>query len=322
MSAQRTLASQAWATKKKVTRRERFLAEMDAVVPWATLTAVIAPHYPTAGRGRPPLALETMLRVYFLQQWFDLSDPAAEDALYDSEAMRQFARVDLGDDTVPDESTILRFRHLLEAHELTEQLFAAVRTLLADRGLLVKAGTIVDATILNAPSSTKNATGTRDPEMRQTQKGKMWYFGMKVHVGTDRHGLVHSLTTTHAATADITQLPHLLHGEETTLYGDQAYWSQVDRDAAEQAGLQYRVNRRGTTRRPLSAAWKQINRARSRIRARAEHAFLVVKQLWHGAKVRYKGLRKNTTRVFTQFALANLYLVRYKLGASRLARLA
>lgn len=317
MSEQRTLASQPWMSKKKVTRRERFLAEMDAVIPWATLSALIAPHYPTAGRGRRPLPLETMLRVYFLQQWFDLSDPAAEDALYDSEAMRQFARVELGDDTVPDESTILRFRHLLEQHQLTAQIFAAVRTLLETRGLLLKQGTIVDATILSAPSSTKNATQTRDPEMRQTRKGKSWHFGMKVHVGTDRRGLVHSVTTTHAAAADIQQLPDLLHGEETVLYGDQAYWSEGDRQAAEAAGVRYRVNRRGSHSRPLSNRWKQINQARSRIRARGEHAFHVVKRLWGFAKVRYRGLAKNTTRVFTTFALANLYLMRYRLGAQR-----
>jgi transposase, IS5 family len=317
MSEQRTLASQPWMSKKKVTRRERFLAEMDTVIPWATLTALIVPHYPTAGRGRRPLALETMLRVYFLQQWFDLSDPAAEDALYDSEAMRQFARVERGDDTVPDESTILRFRHLLEEHQLTAEIFAAVRTLLETRGLLVKQGTIVDATILSAPSSTKNATKTRDPEMRQTRKGKSWHFGMKVHVGTDRQGIVHSVATTHAAAADIQQLPDLLHGEETVLYGDQAYWSEGDRQAAEAAGVRYRVNRRGSHSRPLSDRWKQINQARSRIRARGEHAFHVVKRLWGFAKVRYRGLAKNTTRVFTAFALANLYLLRYRLGASR-----
>jgi IS5 family transposase len=317
MSEQRTLAGEVWARKKRVTRRERFLAEMEAVIPWATLVALIVPHYPVAGRGRRPLPLETMLRIYFLQQWFDLSDPAAEDALYDSEAMRQFARVELGDDTVPDESTILRFRHLLEQHQLPAQLFAAVRTLLDDKGLLLKAGTIVDATILHAPSSTKNATDTRDPEMRQSRKGKTWVFGMKVHVGTDRQGLVHSLTTTDAAQADIQQLPDLLHGEERALYGDQAYWSEGDRLAAEAAGVAYRVNRRGTAAHPLSDRWKRINRARSRIRARGEHAFHVVKCLWRFTKVRYRGLMKNTARVLTTFALANLYLMRYRLGAVR-----
>lgn len=316
MGAQRTFAGLAWSDKKKVTRRERFLAEMNAVIPWAALVALIAPQYPTAGRGRPPMPLETMLRIYFLQQWFDLSDPAAEDAVYDSESMRRFVGVELSDQAVPDETTILRFRRLLEEQELTEQIFAMVRGLLETHGLLLKTGTIVDATILSAPSSTKNATGTRDPEMRQTRKGKAWYFGMKVHIGTDRHGLVHSLTTTHAAQADLTQLPALLHGEERALYGDRAYWSEGDRQACEAAGIRYRVNRRGTRQHPVSERWRRINCARSRVRARGEHAFHVVKTLWRFTTVRYRGLAKNTARAYTAFALANLYLVRYKLGAA------
>lgn len=314
MGVQRTFAGLAWAEKKKVTRRERFLAEMDAVIPWTELLALIEPHYPTAGRrGRPPVPLATMLRVYFLQQWFDLSDPAAEDALYDSEAMRRFARVELHEDVLPDETTILRFRHLLEQHGLTEAMFAGVRGLLETKGLLLKSGTIVDATIISAPSSTKNATGTRDPEMRQARKGKTWHFGMKVHVGTDARGIVHSLTTTDAAQADIMQLPQLLHGEERALYGDQAYWSEADRAAAQAAGVAYRVNRRGTPTHPLSPRWRTINRARSRVRACGEHAFGVVKHLWGFTKVRYRGLRKNTARVFALFALANLYLLRHRL---------
>lgn len=317
MSEQQTFAGLAWQTKKKVTRREQFLAEMNRVIPWADLRALIAPHYPTGSRGpgRPPMPLDTMLRVYFLQQWFDLSDPAAEDALYDSESMRRFAGVELSEDAVPDETTILRFRHLLEAHQLPEQIFALVRDLLATQGLLMKTGTIVDATVIHAPSSTKNASGTRDPEMRQGKKGKTWYFGMKVHVGTDPKGVVHSLATTDAAQADIQQLPDLLHGEERVLYGDQAYWSEADRRACEQAGTRYRVNRRPTPHQPLSRRWRQINRARSRVRARGEHAFHVVKTLWGFTKVRYRGLAKNTARVYTLFALANLYLTRYRLGA-------
>lgn len=315
MSEQRTFAGLAWSDKKRVTRRERFLAEMNAVIPWRELVALIAPHYPTAGRGRRPMPLETMLRIYFLQQWFDLSDPAAEDAVYDSESMRRFVGVELSEEAVPDETTILRFRRLLEEHQLTEQLFGLVRGLLESRGLLVKSGTIVDATILSAPSSTKNATATRDPEMHQTRKGKTWYFGMKVHVGTDKKGLVHSLTTTHAAASDLGQLPALLHGEERALYGDRAYWSEDDRQKCEAAGLRYRVNRRGTHSNPVSPHWRQINQARSRVRARGEHAFHVVKTLWHFTKVRYRGLAKNTARVFTAFALANLYLLRYRLGA-------
>jgi len=316
MGAQRTFAGLAWSDKKKVTRREQFLAEMNAVIPWAELVALVAPRYPTAGQGRPPLPLERMLRVYFLQQWFDLSDPAAEDALYDSEAMRRFTGVELSDEAIPDETTILRFRHLLEAHHLTEQIFALVRGLLEAKGLLRKTGTIVDATIISAPSSTKNATGTRDPEMHQTRKGRMWYFGMKAHVGTDLHGLVHSLTTTHAAAPDVGQLPALLHGEEQVLHGDRAYWNEADRAACEAAGIRYRVNRRATPHHPLSARWRAINQARSRQRARGEHAFHVVKTLWRFTKVRYRGLAKNTARLFAVFALANLYLVRYRLGAA------
>ncbi len=259
------------------------------------------------------MPLAVMLRIYVLQQWFDLSDPAAEDALYDSESMRRFVGVELGDDAIADETTILRFRQLLVDHQLPEQIFALVHALLETQRLLMKPGTIVDATIINAPSSTKNATGTRDPEMKQTRKGKMWYFGMKVHVGTDRRGVVHTLTTTDAAQADITQLPPLLHGEETALYGDRAYWSERDRQACAAAGIRYRVNRRGTKQHPVSAYWRQINRARSRVRARGEHAFHVVKQLWGFRKVRYRGLAKNTERAFTLFALANLYLMRHRL---------
>lgn len=309
MSEQRTLASVAYDTKGKVTRRDRFLREMDAVIPWTRLLALIEPHYTKPGRGRRPLPLETMLRVYFLQQWFDLSDPQAEDMLYDSEAMRRFARVELGEDTVPDESTILRFRHLLEAHQLTAAMFEAVKQLLEEKRLMLKAGTIVDATIISAPSSTKNATQTRDPEMKQTRKSNQWHFGMKLHVGTDRRGLVHSLTTTDAAQHDITQLPHLVHGQESTLWGDKAYYKYDDKLHWEAGGGRYRVNQNGRRSRAVDA----INRTRSRIRARVEHVFHVVKRLWGFTMVRYRGLHKNTTRAFAIVALANLYLVRHRL---------
>jgi IS5 family transposase len=313
MGHQRTFASMAWSSKGKVTRRERFLAEMDAVIPWKRLLALIAPHYPHAGTGRQPIGLERMLRIYFLQQWFNLSDPAAEDAIYDSESMRRFAGVELGEDTIPDESTILRFRHLLERHQLTAAIFAEIRELLEEKRLLLKAGTIVDATIIAAPSSTKNATQTRDPEMHQTKKGKDWHFGMKLHVGTDVHGVVHHVTATDARAPDRSQLPDLLHGQETVLYGDQAYWLEEDRQHWEQSGGRYRVNRRGHPSRPLTAPQRAINRARSRHRARGEHAFLVVKRLWGFAKVRYRGLLKNLARAQTMFGLANLYLVRRRL---------
>jgi len=314
MGEQRTFASIAWSQKGKVTRRERFLAEMDAVVPWARLVALIAPYYPKAdGPGRPPLGLEKMLRIYFLQQWFNLSDPQAEDAIYDSESMRRFTRVELGHDPVPDETTILRFRHLLEQHGLTAAIFETVKALLVEKQLLLKAGTIVDATIIAAPTSTKNATQTRDPEMRQTRKGNAWHFGMKLHIGTDRKGRVHTVTATHAAQSDITQLPHLLHGEETIVYGDQAYWKEADRVAYEARRIRYRMNRRPTPHRPLTARQRAINRARSRTRARGEHPLHIVKRLWGFAKVRYRGLAKNLARAWTMFALANLYMVRRRL---------
>jgi IS5 family transposase len=313
MGDQRTFASVAWSQKGKVTRRERFLAEMDVVIPWDRLIALIEPYYPQAGHGRQPLGLAKMLRIYFMQQWFNLSDPQAEDAIYDSESMRRFARVELGDDVVPDETTILRFRHLLEQHHLTAAIFAAVKELLAEKRLTLKSGTIVDATIIAAPSSTKNATGTRDPEMKQGRKGKSWYFGMKLHIGTDRRGLVHSVTATHAGAADITQLPDLLHGQEREVFGDQAYWKEADRQACEARGVRYRMNRRPKWNERLSARWRQINRARSRTRARGEHPFRVVKQLWGFVKVRYRGLAKNLARAQTMFALANLYQVRAQL---------
>jgi len=296
-----------------VTRRERFLAEMDAVMPWRRLLKLIEPHYHLCKTGRQPHDLERMLRIYFMQQWFNLSDPQAEDAIYDSESMRRFARVELDDDKVPDESTILRFRHLLEKHGLMEAIFEVVQDLLSEHRLLLRAGTIVDATIIAAPSSTKNATKTRDPEMKQTRKGGSWHFGMKLHIGTDRRGIIHSLTATHAAEADIKQFPNLLHGEETVVYGDQAYWKEADRQAFEANGVRYRVNRRPNGRTRLSERWRKINRARSRTRARCEHPFRVIKQLWGFDKTRYRGLAKNLARAQTMFALANLYVVRHRL---------
>lgn len=312
---QTTFASLAWSGKGRTTRRERFLAEMNAVVPWARLTALIAPHYPKGKGGRPPMPLERMLRIYFMQQWFNLSDPQAEDALYDMESMRRFAGIELSEDAIPDETTILNFRHLLEKHRLDEHIFAEVRTLLEEKRLLLKSGTIVDATIISAPSSTKNATNSRDPEMRHGKKnGREWTFGMKVHVGTSKQGLVHSLVTGPANEADITKLDALLHGAEQELFGDQAYWSEDHRQHCGHAGIRYRVNRRPPRReRPLTPYQRAINRARSRCRARGEHAFHVVKRLWGFTKVRYRGLAKNTARSFVLFALANLYLVRRRL---------
>lgn len=311
---QATFAGLAWEGKKKVTRRERFLGEMDAVIPWDRVLKLIEPHYPKGENGRPPKPLPVMLRVYFMQQWFNLSDPQAEDGLYDSEAMRRFAGLDLADDAIPDETTILNFRHLLEKHGLTQAIFNEIRSLLEERKLLLKSGTIVDATLIAAPPSTKNQDRARDPEMKQTRKGNQWHFGMKLHVGTDKRGLVHALTATHAAQHDLSQMPELLHGEEAEVYGDRAYWKEEDRQAFERRGVRYRVNRRGTVKHPVSERWRLINRARSRIRARGEHAFHVVKRLWGFTKVRYRGIAKNLARAFTMFALANLYMARRRLA--------
>ena len=314
---QTTFASAAWDKKGKITRRERFLAEMDAVIPWKHLNRLIEPHYPKAGNGTQPMPQERMLRIYFMQQWFNLSDPAMEDALYDSESMRRFAGIELSEDAIPDETTILRFRHLLEKHYLTQAIFSQVRTLLEQKRLLLKSGTIVDATIIEAPPSTKNAEQARDPEMHQTKKGKDWHFGMKAHVGTDKRGIVHSLTTTAANVADISELPKLLHGQEREIFGDQAYWNDFHRQCAKVSGIRYRINRRGTSSKPLTEYQRFINRCRSSARARGEHAFHVVKRLWGFTKVRYRGLAKNTARLFSAFALANLYLLRRRLITPR-----
>lgn len=310
---QTTFASAAWDKKGKVTRRERFLAEMDAVIPWKHLNRLIEPHYPKAGNGTQPMSQERMLRIYFMQQWFNLSDPAMEDSLYDSESMRRFAGIELSEDAVPDETTILRFRHLLEKHYLTQAIFGQIRTLLEQKRLLLKSGTIVDATIIEAPPSTKNEDQARDPEMHQTKKGSEWHFGMKAHVGTDKRGIVHSLTTTAANVGDITQMGQLLHGREREVFGDQAYWSEAHRVAAVARGIRYRINRRPRYAHPLTPEQRRLNRLRSSVRARGEHAFHVVKRLWGFTKVRYRGLAKNTARLFAAFALANLYLLRRRL---------
>jgi transposase, IS5 family len=309
---QTSFASVAWEKKGKVTRRERFLAEMDAVIPWSRLLGLIEPHYPKAGNGTQPKPLEQMLRIYFMQNWFNLSDPQAEDSLYDIESMRRFAGIELLGHDIPDESTILRFRHLLEQHQLTERIFSKIRSLLEEKRLLLKSGTIVDATIIAAAPSTKNSHGARDPEMHQTKKGKDWHFGMKAHIGTDPHGIVHSLSTTAANVHDSTQMSKLLHGQERAVFGDQAYWNESHRKSAMALGIRYRINRR-PARRPLSEYQRFINRRRSAARARVEHAFHVVKRLWGFSKVRYRGLTKNTARLYTAFALANLYLLRRRL---------
>jgi IS5 family transposase len=253
--------------------------------------------------------MATMLRTCFLQQWFNPPGPQAEDMLYDAASMRRFARIDLLSDTVPDETTICKYRHLLEAHQLTARMFDAGKALLEERKLLLRAGTIVDATIIGAPSSTTNATQTRDPEMRQMKKRNQWYFGVKMHVGTDRRGVIHSITTTDAATADLTQLPQLVHGQETTLHGDNAYDKADDKLQWELSGGRYLVSKSGRR----TDHWDAINRTRSRIRVMVEHPFHTIKRLWGFTTVRYLGLAKNTVRVFAMGMLANLFLVRHRL---------
>jgi IS5 family transposase len=309
---QTALSMTGYFDKGKRTKREQFLAEMDHVVPWAKLCTLIEPHYPKPSKagGRPPIPLERMLRIYCLQQWYNLSDPAAEEALYDSIVMRRFAGVSSDSDIIPDETTILRFRRLLERHELTAGLFAEINSLLAERGLFVGKGTIVDATIIHAPSSTKNAEKRRDPEMHQTKKRGQWHFGMKVHTGSDVGlGLVHTLEATAAHVHDASVMGRLLHGQEQALYGDCAYQSKATKAMAAAARLRFCVNER-LTDHPRQAQQRLRNRRYSRVRAIAEHSYFVVKQLWGHAKVRYRGIAKNLAQMYALFGLANLYRVR------------
>ena len=259
--SQPTFAALAFANKKKKTRREKFLEEMEQVVPWPKLLRAIERHYPRAGNGRPPMGLEKMLRIYFLQQWFNLSDPAMEDALYDIESLRRFAGIELGQDEVPDETTILNYRHLLERHGLTKKLFKKINEHLEQRGLLMRQGTIVDATIMAAPTSTKNASGSRDPAMSSVRKGQEWHFGMKLHVGTDSaSGLAHSATVTTASVHDSQVMGDLLHGSESVLYGDSAYIGRERQRRIQAAGIRWRVQRRGCRHRALSQRDREWNR--------------------------------------------------------------
>jgi IS5 family transposase len=310
--SQQTFAEVTFEQYRKPTRRERFLDEMNRVVPWAELIAAIEPVYPKAeGPGRPPVGVERMLRLHCLQPWFNLSDPAVEEALYDSRAMRQFVGIDLGREPVPDETTICKFRHLLEAHQIGEQLFARIGEYLAAQGMKVSRGTIVDATIIQAPSSTKNRQKERDPEMHQTKKGHQWYFGMKAHIGVDsRTKLIHSVAATAANVHDSQVLPNLLHGQETRVWGDAAYSGQ--RDVIRQHAPEARnfIQAKAHRHRPLSEAERARNRTKSKVRAKVEHVFLVMKQIFGWATVRYRGLAKNTHWLFISCGLANLYLVR------------
>ena len=296
---------------RKPTRRDTFLATMERIVPWSALCEVIEPHYPKLGNGRPPVGLERMLRMYFVQHWFNLADLACEDALLDSPALRRFVGIDLGRERVPDATTLLKFRRLLEQHKLGEALFARVGEVLQAQGLKLGTGTIVDATIISAPSSTKNADKKRDPEMHQTRKGQQWYFGMKLHIGVDsKTGLAHSAVVTAANVHDKHALVQLLHGQEEQFYGDCAYAAQqelIESKAPKAQDLSNQRVRKGSVTEELE---RLVNRAKSRVRARVEHVFGVVKRLWGFDKVRYRGLAKNATRSFVALGLANIYLAR------------
>jgi IS5 family transposase len=299
----------------KTTRRARFLAEMDKVVPWAELCALIEPHYPKGSPegGRPPIPLERMLRIYFLQQWFNLSDPAVEDALYDSTAMREFVGIDLGREAAPDETTVCKFRKLLVKQRLGKTLLKGVNEHLRRQGIKLSNGTIVDATIISAPSSTKNGDGGRDPEMGHTAKGKEWHFGMKAHVGVDsRHKLIHTVQVSPANWADSEALPHLLRGTETKVWGDQAYQGQGEVIRAVAPKAQDCTNRRSRYRGGdrIDHRTRAKNRNKSRVRSKVEHVFGVIKNIFGFRRVRYRGLEKNRHRVEVLAALTNLYLMR------------
>jgi transposase, IS5 family len=302
----------------KRTRRREFLDEMERVVPWGALVHVVEPHYPRAKTGRPPFGIETMLRIHYLQQWFALSDPAMEEALHDMPVFREFARLVDGAERLPDETTILRFRHLLEKHDLATDMLRVVNDILQAKGLTMKKGTVVDATLIAAPSSTKNAAGERDPEMHQTKKGNQWYFGMKAHIGVDAHsGLVHSVVGTAANINDVTQAGALLHGQEEVAFGDAGYQGVHKR--AEAAGPIWHVAMRPGLRRRLNPfiepefIAEQVEKFKASVRAKVEHPFRVLKRQFGYTKVRYRGLAKNTAQIVTLFALSNLWMARRRL---------
>lgn len=304
----------------KRTRKREFLDEMDRVVPWGQLIALIEPHYPKGKTGRPPMGISTMLRVHFLQQWFGLSDPAMEEALHDVPLYREFAGLEGPMRRLPDESTILRFRHLLEKHDLAAPMLATVNGVLQAHGLMLKTGTVVDATLISAPSSTKNNSGTRDPEMKQAKKGNNWYFGMKAHIGADADsGLVHTVIGTPANVNDVTQAEALLHGEEAVAYGDAGYQGAQKRP--ESTMKNWRVAMRPGKRkvldlsRPIDAIVDEIERLKASVRAKVEHPFRVIKRQFGFTKIRYRGLAKNTAQITTLFALSNLWMARRRLMA-------
>jgi transposase, IS5 family len=316
---QLSFASLDFSAKKKRTKRDAFLAEMAAVVPWAALEAVIGPHYPKVGSkgGRRPFPLAVMLRVYCLQQWYNLSDPGAEEALYDIHSMRAFCGLELGRDAIPDETTILNFRHLLERHDLTKAVFAAVAEHLEARGALLRGGTIVDATLVAASPSTKNREGNRDPEMHSSKKGNQWYFGMKAHVGVDAtSGLVHTAGVTTGSVHDAKVMHRLIREDDRAVYGDKGYASDERKRAAEKAGVKWAVKAKAQPGRELTARQRAHNRRVGKVRAKVEHVFRVMKCQFGYRKVRYRGIAKNGAQVFSLLALANLYLARRTLASA------
>ena len=323
MESQPSFAQGEYAAKKKQTRRDVFLGEMERVVPWARLVARIEPFYPKGKKGRPPIGCERMLRIYFLQQWYGLADEALEDALYDSQALRAFAGIDLGGQPVPDATTLLGFRHLLAANNLTRALLAEVNAMLGQRGVLLREGTIIDATIIAAPSSTKNQTRARDPEMKQVKKANAWHFGMKAHLGVDvASGLVHTVEGTSANVADITQAHTLLHGQEKQVFADAGYQGVDKRPEiiSRFGGVRFEVAaKRGKIRAMAEGKRKdltrELERCKAQLRAYVEHPFHIIKNLFRHRKVRYRGLAKNTAQLQTLFALANLIIAKRRLLA-------
>jgi IS5 family transposase len=317
---QMTFADAEYAGKRKQTRKELFLIEMDRVVPWKGLIALIDPHYPKGEGGRPAYPLMAMLRVHLMQNWFGYSDPAMEEALYETTIVRQFAGLNL--ERIPDETTILNFRRLLEKHELATGILAVINGYLGDRGLSLRQGTIVDATLINAPSSTKNKDGKRDPEMHQTKKGNQYYFGMKAHIGVDdESGLVHSVVGTAANVADVTQVDKLLHGEENMVGADAGYTGVEKRPEHEGREVIWQIAARRSTYKMLSKrsalykAKRKIEKAKAQVRAKVEHPFRVIKRQFGYVKTRFRGLMKNTAQLVTLFALSNLWMARRHLLA-------
>ena len=314
---QLSFSSLDFAAKKKRTKRDVFLAEMAAVVPWHRLEAAIDPHYPRAGSngGRRPFPLAVMLRIYCLQQWYALSDPGAEEALYDITSMRAFAGLDLGRDAIPDETTILNFRHLLERHDLTKAVFAAIAEHLEARGALLRGGTIMDATLIAASPSTKNKDGKRDPEMRSSKKGNQWYFGMKAHIGVDeRSGLVHTAGVTAGSVHDAKVMDNLIREDDRAVYGDKAYASDRKKRLARAAGVLWAVKEKAKPGRTLTRAQRAFNKKHGAARAKVEHVFRVLKCQFGYRKARYRGIAKNGAQVFSLLALANVYLARRRLA--------